>query len=151
MAQNKTENGINGNAPATEAQTVVSTVMTFFDENGFEYHRSVEYDNTTQKFKVDGLSEMELFEETKDVLMRLSEAIMSEFSVDAETARDVIEALTSEGYDIPIKAKNIAEEIADKGFASDLVETLHYCEESQRAFDWLNVLENPYETILGSE
>lgn len=135
-----------------EEQSVISTVMTFYDPEGYEFYETVEYNSETGEIRVDGKSEKEIFEESRQVVTELHEEIAKEFKVDKELARDVIEVLTrgftDYSYDVPKKAERIAVEIADKGLFAGLLEKLKYCEEIQNAFDQLNILDNSYATIL---
>lgn len=130
-----------------EAQPVVSAVLTFYNAKGCKYHRTVEYNRETGKFRVDGKSEAKIEVELEEVLSKLKEAIEKEYHVGEEMARDVIKALTTEGYEPSSKAGKIAKEMVDSGFASDLVESLTYIQESYGAFSWLIFLDHPYETI----
>lgn len=129
----------------------ISATMKFLDEEGYEFSELVEHDVQTGEFRVRGKSEKVIAVETRQTILKLVEAIMKKFHVDAETARDAVESLTSENYNILGKAEGIAEEITNKGFAYDLVDSLNHCRRIQNIFDWLNVLENPDEVIKGEE
>ena len=143
---------MNGTETQNKVQPIVSAVMTFYDPEGYEFYETVEYNSETGAIRVDGKSEKEIFEDSRHVVNELHEAIAKEFNEDKELARDVVEVLTrgftDYSYDVPKKAERIAVEIADKSLFAGLLEKLKYCEEIQNAFDQLNILDNPYATIL---
>ena len=117
----------NENQTENKTQPIISATLKFLDEEGYEFSELVEHDIQTGEFRVGGNSEKVIAVETRQTILKLIEAIMKKFHVDEVTARDAVESLTSENYNVLGKAVGIAEEITNKGFAYDLVDTLNYC------------------------